>query len=191
MMTHIPNILTLLRIMACPVLIVLLSDERYGASLALAAAAGVSDALDGFLAKRFNCVSRLGTLLDPLADKLLIISAMVMLTFSGDIPLWLFVGIVFRDLIIIGGWLILTTLHTEVHMRPSFVSKVNTTLLIVLILATLINLEGTMPVATWIITGLIIGVAATTALSLAHYLWIWAIRRGPDAVGDLRRDTAE
>jgi len=190
-MTHIPNILTLLRIMACPVLIVLLNEGSYGASLALAAAAGVSDALDGFIAKRFNCVSRLGTMLDPLADKLLIISAMVMLTLSSHIPLWLFVGIVFRDLIIIGGWLILTTLHTEVHLRPSFVSKINTTLLIVLIITILIQLEGTLAVPEWPITLMIFSVAVTTALSLAHYLWIWAFRRGPDAVGELRRESGE
>jgi len=188
LISYVPNILTLLRILACPFLILLLHDQNYAAALGLAAFAGVTDALDGYIAKRFNCTSRLGALLDPLADKVLIISAMAMLALSGDIPLWLLVGIVFRDLVIVGGWLMLTALHTEVYVRPSYLSKVNTTLQITLALAVLFTKSEIAMVPAGMMQVLIAGVAVTTVLSLAHYLWIWAIQRGPDAVGELRKE---
>ena len=86
---QLPNLLTLLRIGAVPVLILFLYEGRYGAALVVFVIAGITDGLDGWIAKRFDAVTRLGSILDPLADTMLIVSTYVMLTLAGDIPFWL------------------------------------------------------------------------------------------------------
>ena len=123
---QIPNLLTLARIAAVPVLILFLYEGRYGAALAVFVLAGITDGLDGWIAKRFKCVTRLGSILDPLADKILIVSTYVMLVLAGDLPFWLILLIGFRDLGIIAGVLVMNTLNGHVQMQPSLLSKVNT-----------------------------------------------------------------
>lgn len=174
-LTHqIPNLLTFARIGAVPVLILFLYDGRYGAALAVFLAAGITDGLDGWIAKRFNFVTRLGSILDPLADKMLIVSTYVMLALAGDIPFWLLILIGFRDLGIIGGVLVLHTLHGNVEMEPSIISKVNTFLqisFVVLVMVERIDLITLGPV-----TGVILWlVALTTIASALHYAYFWFI----------------
>ena len=179
-MSYIPNILTLLRLAAAPILVVVLRDESYGLALAIFLLAGISDGLDGYIAKRFSCESRLGAILDPIADKVLVVSACVMLTLLGHLPFWLLVAIVFRDLLIVGGYLVLVTLHGSVQMRPSIVSKLNTVVQITLVIVVLAAQAGVVDVG--VFTGmLIVVVSITTALSGAHYVWIWGIKK-EDAV---------
>jgi cardiolipin synthase len=175
MISQIPNFLTLLRIAASPVLVLLLADRAYESALLLFLIAGITDGLDGFIAKRFGFVTQLGAILDPIADKLLILSAYVMLGVLGDLPLWLLVLVGFRDLLIIGGYLILKTMEGEVHMRPTYISKLNTFLQISLVL--LILLDATQWLSMGIVTTLVmLAVTATTVLSGAHYVWYWGIQ---------------
>ncbi|MDH3640259.1 MAG: CDP-alcohol phosphatidyltransferase family protein [Gammaproteobacteria bacterium] len=175
-MSYIPNLLTLLRLAAAPVLVVLLRDQSYGLALAIFLLAGISDGLDGYLAKRFDCESRLGAILDPVADKVLVVSACVMLTLLDHLPFWLLVAIVFRDLLIIGGYLVLVTLHGSVQMRPSIVSKLNTVVQIALVIVVLAAQAWVVDVE--VLTGaLIVVVSITTTLSGAHYVWVWGIKK--------------
>ncbi|MDG1192673.1 MAG: CDP-alcohol phosphatidyltransferase family protein, partial [Arenicellales bacterium] len=139
---QIPNLLTLARIAAVPVLILFLYEGRYGAALAVFVLAGITDGLDGWIAKRFKCVTRLGSILDPLADKILIVSTYVMLVLAGDLPFWLILLIGFRDLGIIAGVLVLNTLNGHVQMQPSLLSKVNTFLQISLVILVMVERIG-------------------------------------------------
>ncbi|GJL82869.1 MAG: CDP-diacylglycerol--glycerol-3-phosphate 3-phosphatidyltransferase [marine bacterium B5-7] len=175
MISQIPNFLTFARIAATPVMVLLLRDRAYESALLLFIIAGVTDGLDGYIAKRFNFISRLGAILDPIADKMLIVSAYVMLAVLGDIPFWLFLLVGFRDLMIVGGYLILETLEGDVQMQPSVVSKINTFLQITLVIAVLLDKTGWVSVGVFL--PLLIGcVTVTTLLSGAHYVWYWGIR---------------
>lgn len=182
-MSYIPNLLTLLRIAAAPVLVVLLQDRSYELALALFILAGLSDGLDGYIAKRFECESRLGAILDPIADKLLLVSAYVMLTVLHHLPFWLLVAVVFRDLLIVGGYLVVATLNGAAPMRPSTMSKVNTLMQIVLVSVVLAQQAGIVDMI-YTVQVLIAIVFATTSVSGAHYVWVWGIRKEwaePDA----------
>src|SRR3970040_1587860 len=108
---QLPNLITIARIALAPVLILLLKDEEYAASLAVFVIAGISDGLDGYIAKRFHLESRLGSILDPLADKTLLVSSYVMLMLLNHLPFWLMLAVVFRDLLIIGGYLIYSSMR--------------------------------------------------------------------------------
>ncbi len=176
MLSQVPNLLTLLRIGAAPILVLLLRDRDYDLALLVFVLAGLSDCLDGYVAKRFGLASRLGAILDPLADKMLIISAYSMLTLLGDLPFWLLVAVGFRDLLIIGGYLVLVSIDGDVVMRPSIVSKINTLLQITLVLVVLIQNAG-WPFPSPLPTALLWAVLVTTVLSGAHYVWVWGIRR--------------
>ena len=172
---QIPNLLTLARIAAVPVLILFLYEGRYGAALTVFVLAGITDGLDGWIAKRFKCVTRLGSILDPLADKILIVSTYVMLVLAGDLPFWLILLIGFRDLGIIAGVLVLNTLNGHVQMQPSLLSKVNTFLQISLVILVMVErigfiaLEPVAEILLWF-------VAVTTAASAIHYVYFWFIR---------------
>ena len=137
--------------------------------------AGITDGLDGWIAKKFNCVTRLGSILDPIADKVLIVSTYVVLVLLGDLPFWLLLLIVFRDAGIIGGYLILDTLHGSVPLHPSFLSKVNTLLQIILVAVVLIDRAGWVYLP-WLNEVLIGLVGLTTLISGIHYGYLWFIR---------------
>ncbi len=179
-MSYLPNIITLFRIAMAPALVLLLNEQHYIGAFLVFIIAGISDGLDGFIAKRFGYVSQVGAVLDPLADKLLLISAYVMLTVLGHIPLWLMVTVAFRDLLIIGGYLMYVSMYGPVQMRPSYLSKFNTFAqisLIVLILAVQafgLALDG-------LIAALIIVVMVSTIASGSHYLWVWIIKKDVQA----------
>lgn len=171
---HLPNLITLSRIALVPVLILLLKDQDYASALLVFVVAGVSDALDGFLAKRLNVQTRIGGILDPAADKLLLVSAYVMLTILGQIPFWLMLTVAFRDLLIVGGYIVYTSHAGPVKMRPSVLSKLNT--LAQLALVTLILAQQVAGFG-WplLMTVLVYVVLVTTVVSGAHYLWSWMI----------------
>lgn len=185
-LSHLPNAITLSRIALVPVLILALKDQHYGLALALFVIAGLSDALDGFLAKRLNLVTRLGGVLDPAADKILLISAYVMLTLLGHIPFWLMLMVTFRDLLIVGGYFIYVAHSGPVHMRPSTLSKLNTVMQITLIGVILLEKAGYLA-HTGAVGGLIYGVFATTVASGVHYLWSWGVVKDIEPVGAAKR----
>jgi len=180
--SYIPNLLTVLRIAATPVLLMLLKNEMFAAALALFVLTGVSDGLDGYIAKRFRYQTRLGAILDPVADKLLLVSCFVMLTVMGFLPFWLLVLVAFRDIVIVGGYLLLVILEGGVTMRPSRISKLNTVFQICLIAAVLIELAAAAELP-MVVPALIAAVTVTSIFSGIHYVWIWAFRREGHAHG--------
>src|SRR5262245_3606990 len=105
---QLPNVLTLSRIAAAPLLILVLHSKDYAAGLLIFLIAGLSDALDGWIAKRWGYTSRVGAILDPIADKILLVSCYVMLTRLEHLPFWLVLTVVSRDLLIVGGFLVYT-----------------------------------------------------------------------------------
>jgi cardiolipin synthase len=175
MLAQLPNLITLSRLFLVPVLILLLKDQDYLAALAVFMVAGLSDALDGYLAKRLGHTSRFGAILDPVADKILLVSAYVMLTVLGHLPFWLMLAVAFRDLVIIGGYLAYSSLIGRVHMSPSYLSKLNTFMQLLLAVVILVEqASGTRwPLA---VDALIYTVFATTVASGAHYVWIWGVK---------------
>ncbi len=171
---NIPNLLTLLRMCAAPVLILFLMERNYGVAAFLFLVAGITDALDGWFAERFDCVTRLGTILDPIADKMLIITAYIVLALLGDIPLWLMLIVGFRDLGIVGGYLILQTIHDEMPPQPSLLSKLNTLAQITFVLIVMINKIGWITLSD-VVNVLLWLVAFTTLVSGFHYIYRWFI----------------
>jgi cardiolipin synthase (CMP-forming) len=174
--SQLPNLITIFRIGLAPVLILLLKEQNYAASLGVFIVAGISDGLDGFIAKRFGFVSRLGSILDPLADKTLLVSSYVMLTLLGQLPFWLMITVAFRDLLIIGGYLVYTSMVGPVQMRPSGLSKFNTFMQIALVIVILAQQALHLAYSPFV-DALIYAVLLTTIVSGLHYLWIWLVMK--------------
>ncbi|MEW6643157.1 MAG: CDP-alcohol phosphatidyltransferase family protein [Pseudomonadota bacterium] len=121
-----PNIITLGRILLVPVIVWAIASNQMTIAFALFVTAGLSDAVDGFLAKRFNMTSEIGALLDPLADKALLVSIYVALGVWGAIPRWIVILVVSRDIMIVGAVIVSWLLGKPVEMRPLMISKLNT-----------------------------------------------------------------
>ena len=135
--------------------------------------AGLSDAVDGFVAKRFDMRTRIGALLDPVADKTLLVSTYVTLGVAGQLPAWLVILVVSRDLMIVGGYLLVQLLAASTRSQPLMISKANTALQIVLVALTLARLAFAFD--DYGLGGaLVYAVATTTVLSGAGYLVRWA-----------------
>jgi cardiolipin synthase len=122
----IPNLITLGRILLVPIVVWAIASNQMEIAFAVFVVAGVSDAVDGFLAKRFNLRSELGALLDPLADKALLVSIFVTLGVWGAIPRWIVILVVSRDIMIVGAVIVSWLFDKPVAMKPSMVSKLNT-----------------------------------------------------------------
>lgn len=149
-MSNIPNIITILRILLVIPTGWLMWQARYPEAFGLMAIAGISDALDGFLARRFNWMSKLGAALDPLADKLLVAVVFIVFTVQGLIPLWVAFIVLLRDFVIVGGAGVYKVLYEEVEIAPTFVSKANTAMQIIallLLMASQLQLEFLSPLA--------------------------------------------
>ena len=123
---NIPNLITLGRILLVPVIVWAITSGQMAIAFVLFFIAGLSDAVDGFLAKRFNMQSEIGALLDPLADKCLLVSIYVALGITADIPRWLVILVVSRDIIIVGAVIVSWLLDRPIPMKPLMVSKLNT-----------------------------------------------------------------
>lgn len=178
LLSQLPNLLTLLRIAACPVLVLLLSDRTYDVAMMLFLAAGITDGLDGYIAKRYDYTSSLGAILDPIADKLLIACTYIMLAVLGDLPFWLLVVVMFRDLVIVVGYLVLAGMGADIPMKPTYISKFNTFLQISLVVAVLLGKANWFYIP-FVIETLVVGVLITTITSGGQYVWAWGIRRDP------------
>ena len=167
-----PNLITILRIISVVPLVWLLLDERYTAALWLAFFAGLSDAIDGFLAKRYGWTSRIGGILDPLADKFLLVGCVVVLAMKGQLPMWFLWLVMGRDLLIIGGAAVFNFLVQRVKQaEPSLLSKLNTCLQIALVLLILVELAYGWG-RRWI-EPMVLLTALTTAASGIHYMFHW------------------
>jgi cardiolipin synthase len=170
-----PNLITLARLLSVPVMVYLIFNDLLTAAFWLFLMAGLSDALDGFIAKQFNVATRLGAYLDPLADKALLVSVYVSLGVVDHLPVWVVILVVFRDALIIGGAILYEQLTHRLRMQPLLVSKLNTTvqiMLAVLILARLgLDLDSG-----WLEGIMIWAVAVTTFLSGGAYVITWGRR---------------
>ncbi len=177
-MLTLPNLITVLRLCAVPITVWLILQHRLDLAFGLFVAAGVSDAVDGWLARVRDARSALGALLDPVADKALLVSVYVTLAAIGVLPDWLAILVVFRDLLIVGGVLVLWMLGQSPRIRPILVSKVNTAVQIALAALALL-LAGFGLEAGWLLEAAIAAAAATTIASGAVY--VWAALRAPFA----------
>ncbi|PWW03352.1 cardiolipin synthase [Hoeflea marina] len=167
-----PNFITIARFLMVPLVIMAMINGQMQAAFVIFLLAGLSDGLDGFIARQFNQRSELGAYLDPMADKLLLVSVAIMLGYLGALPLWLVVLVVSRDLMIVGGVLLAGLMENPVEMRPLLVSKINTALQILLIVVVLASLAGAGEFAAQVYW-LVVAVAGLTIASAAAYLVIW------------------
>jgi cardiolipin synthase len=172
---NLPNLITFGRLFAVPVMVWLLLRGQYPAAFWLFVAAGISDAVDGFIAKRFRAVTVLGSYLDPLADKALLVSVYVTLGEQGHMPVWLVILVVFRDVLIVGGAILFETLTHALTMEPLLISKINTAAQIVLAAVVLagLGLDLQPNAVSDVLMGL---VALTTVLSGGAYVVTWTRR---------------
>ena len=171
----IPNMITVVRFFLVPPVVWLILQGAHGWALALFLVAGASDGLDGFLAKHYGWTSHIGGLLDPLADKFLLVSCYVSLGWVGVLPAWLVLVVVGRDLIILGGAILYHLRIEPLSAAPTVISKLNTLAQILLVLAALFEKGVTALPPGWLET-LIYTVLATTLLSGFDYVWTWGWR---------------
>ncbi len=164
-----PNLITLARLCAVPATIWLILHHRLDLAFWVFVGAGISDGIDGWLARVTNARSALGAMLDPVADKALLVSVYVTLAAIGGLPDWLAMLVVFRDLLIVGGVLVLWVLGQPPRIRPLLVSKLNTCLQIALAALALL-VAGFGLGADLLLTGLIWAVALTTLASGLAYV---------------------
>ena len=171
----IPNAITIMRVFLVPPVGWAILVGEYPIAFWLFFLAGFSDALDGFLARAFHWQSQLGATLDPIADKSLMILAFFCLFWVGSIPWWLFVAVLLRDVIIIGGALAYQYLTRNLHMEPLLLGKLNTALQILVVLAILLHLAFGWFTPAWI-TAMSLLLLVTTLLSGVAYVREWSRR---------------
>ena len=140
MIRHLPNLLSALRLLAAPFAAWLILSSRDTAAVAVFAGAGLSDGLDGFIARRWHVTSSFGAWLDPAADKLLMLLCFAALYLVGATPLWLIALVVVRDAAVAAGWLLIKGLGLRTAIRPLFLGKASTMMQILYILAVLLLL---------------------------------------------------
>jgi cardiolipin synthase len=174
-MRHLPNLICLVRIALVWPTLDALRGGAYWAALALFIVAALSDGLDGYLAKRFGWTSALGRILDPVADKLLLMSVFVLGAWLELIPWWLSAAVVARDVMIGLGALVYRLWFGSLHGRPTVVSKVNTAAQLIYVALVLLRAAAGHPSAA-IMAAAAFTTLATTVLSGAHYLLTFARR---------------
>ncbi|MBB70932.1 MAG: CDP-alcohol phosphatidyltransferase [Legionellales bacterium] len=171
----IPNIITIARIILVIPILLALMWQSYTLAFWLFVIAGVSDAVDGFLARRFHWMSRLGGVLDPLADKALLLISFITLGFLGHMPVWLVVMVVVRDIVIVSGGFAYHFLIGEYDFKPTWISKVNTFLQIFLLALTLLQLSYYVLPAHWL-EWLMVLVFITSLVSMLDYVVVWGCK---------------
>jgi len=167
---NIPNALTILRILTIPVFVICLLYDRHLIALLIFVGAGITDGLDGLIARVYRQKTTIGAYLDPIADKLMLTTAFIVLAVLGIIPSWLTVIVIARDVIILLGILILHLTSHKVEIKPIFLGKASTVLQIVtiawsLLMPSFIVMKTIFPALIWVTAGL-------TVLSGLHYIYI-------------------
>lgn len=170
-----PNLITLLRLLLVAPILWLILESRYQEALLLFIIAGVSDAVDGFLAKHCGWSSKLGGFLDPLADKLLLVGCVLALGWQAALPTWLVVVIVFRDIMIVSLAISYHYFIAPFKAEPLLISKLNTLMQLTLVTAILFS-KSLLQLPDTLITILIYGTGLTTLLSGAAYVSTWGER---------------
>ncbi len=169
---NLPNFLTLLRILLIPVFVIMIMDMHFGWALIAFAIAGITDGIDGLIARLAHQRTELGSYFDPIADKLLLTAAFVTLAIIQIIPNWLAVIVITRDVIILLGFVVLILTNHRPKIQPALVSKVTTGFQISTIL--LVLLTGYNPAFHGLSIIAICGATVFTILSGAHYIYFGA-----------------
>lgn len=165
------NGVTAVRIVLVPFIALALLDEAFERAFWYMAIAGASDAVDGYIARAFGHKSRLGAYLDPMADKLLLVTTFAILTYEGHLPVWLLCLVLARDAAIVATVAVFSWMQrVDLRMQPLFVSKITTFAQVSLVLLTVANLAFSLGLAEWI-TGLIWVTAGATAVSWVAYFF--------------------
>jgi cardiolipin synthase len=179
---NVPNVLTLLRIFAIPVFLILLGDERYAEALSVFVAAGVTDALDGAIARMTHTKTTLGSYLDPAADKLLLLSAFISLALVQQVPRWLTVVVITRDVVVVLGYFILFMMTQEtMEVRPTVSGKLSTFCQLGSVASVLIRLVFPGAVPPIVEHGFFWAAGLLTTVAGVQYVWrgmVWAQVRG-------------
>lgn len=182
-MLNLPNTLTLLRILTIPLFLGYLAYNRYLEALVVFAIGGLTDFLDGLTARLMNQQTALGAYLDPVADKLLVITSFTMLSSMGGIPTWLAVIVVARDILILVGYgVIYVSIEERLEVRPSRIGKCSTTLQLLTLAVALALLHDPTLFSADLLTVFVGLTALATIVSGCHYLYqglVWFQRKAP------------
>lgn len=172
MPVSLPNLITIARILLVPLAVWLIIGQQFGLAFVAFLVAGISDGIDGYLARRFKLQSELGSYLDPIADKALLVSIYVALAILQVLPVWLAILVVTRDILIVGAVLLAWVMSRPMAMKPLWVSKVNTVAQIAFAGTVLLGLSTEMHM-TMLLTAGTVMVAALTLASGAVYMRDW------------------
>jgi cardiolipin synthase len=177
---NLPNFLTMCRIASIPIFLIFLTRQRYTEALYVFAAAAITDGLDGAVARWFDRRTELGAFLDPFADKLMLVSAFVVLTIDGELPGYLLSVVMIRDIVIVVGYLMISFFTGErVPVRPSYLGKLSTFMQLGCVIAVLARAGNYWPTD---FNKLLIATVAVTAASFVHYMYrglVWLRSREP------------
>jgi cardiolipin synthase (CMP-forming) len=171
-MFNVPNIITLARIGLIPVMAYYLLSEAYRIALPIFLIVALSDLADGYIARRFKLASRVGATLDPIADKLSMLVATLLLAWQALLPIWLAIAIVARDTVIVLGALAYRLMLGPVEIAPTRLSKVNTAIEFTVLLLVMAAAAGWVDAGAWMATVFMV-VFATVVASGAQYVWLW------------------
>jgi cardiolipin synthase len=171
--SDIPNLISLARMVLVLPVAILMLQGRFGLALLLFAIAGISDGIDGYLAKRYGWFSRLGSLLDPLADKLLLVTSFITLGWLGLVSIWVVAIVLLRDSVILTGALVYRVRFGPFEGRPNTPSKVNTFLQICVVTFVLLN-QGLLPIPELLLNGLTALMLMFTVWSGVIYVRVWS-----------------
>ncbi|MEO6162518.1 MAG: CDP-alcohol phosphatidyltransferase family protein [Candidatus Binatia bacterium] len=182
-MLNLPNTLTLIRILTIPIFLEFLAYHLYWQALVVFAIGGVTDFLDGLTARWLNQQTALGAYLDPVADKLLVISSYIMLGLINGIPMWLTMVVVARDILIVVGYgAIYVLVEEKLAVRPSWIGKWSTTFQLFTLAVALVTLHDANLLHPYVLTVFIALTATATVASGLQYLYrglIWLQNRAP------------
>lgn len=177
----VPNLITMIRIILTPVFVIYLIQDEFFSALVVFVLCGLSDGADGMVARLFNQKSRLGTYLDPLADKIVLASGFVVLSARGFMPSWLAVMVIARDVLILLGVVLMALNRVEVKIKPSIISKITTCLQFITLIAVLSRNYIILPAGFYPI--LLYATAFFTIASGLHYIHFWFRCMGENSTG--------
>jgi cardiolipin synthase (CMP-forming) len=180
-MLHVPNILTLLRVALIPIVAYFLMAGAYAIALPIFLVAALTDLADGYIARRFRLTTRLGATLDPIADKMNMLVATLVLAWQGLLPLWLAMAIIGRDILIVAGALAYHLALGHIDIAPTMLSKINTALEFALLLLVMTVSAGWIAFGSWM-PAIFAMVFVIVIASGVQYAWVW----GRKAIGEMR-----
>ncbi|MEL6950361.1 MAG: CDP-alcohol phosphatidyltransferase family protein [Pseudomonadota bacterium] len=186
MLRWIPNLISLARIALVPMVVASIESERFTLGVSLFFVAGFSDGIDGWLARRFDWRTQIGAILDPIADKLLLIGTFIVMALVGVTPWWLAALVVLRDLTIMGGAIAYHFLYGDLEGKPSLVSKLNTVLMLAYVFLALLDAAYpelassilTSTLAPLVLPALMAALITTMLVSTLGYMLEWTRRAG-------------